>query len=213
MKSAAVVEFWGSLAATLILFENEQAIFTALLDITEQKTLEKKLETMAMTDELTGLFNRRNFTQKGLDEFQRARRYNLPLSMMMLDVDKFKSINDTYGHQAGDYVLKNFASLIMNNIRDVDICGRLGGEEFGLILPNTDSDYSLTLAERLRKAIEHYPFEINGKAVSITISIGVASFVENSVSFDQMLNNADSAMYWAKNNGRNRVALYREAMV
>lgn len=213
MKSAAGVQFWASLAATLILFEKEQAIFTALLDITEQKTLEKKLETMAMTDELTGLFNRRNFTQKGLEECQRARRYNLPLSMMMLDVDKFKSINDTYGHQAGDYVLKNFASLIINNIRDVDIAGRLGGEEFGLILPNTDADYALTLAERLRKAIEEYRFEINGKPVSITASIGVASFIQDSVCFDQMLNNADSAMYWAKNNGRNRVALYREPMV
>ncbi|MBF0573554.1 MAG: diguanylate cyclase, partial [Desulfamplus sp.] len=213
MKSASGVQFWASLAATLILFQNEQAIFTALLDITEQKTLEKKLETMAMTDELTGLFNRRNFTQKGLDECQRAKRYNLPLSMMMLDVDKFKSINDTYGHQAGDYVLKKFASLIMNNIRDVDVAGRLGGEEFGLLLPNTDGDYALTLAERLRKAIEQYPFELNGKVVSITASIGVASFVENSVCFDQMLNNADSAMYWSKNSGRNRVARYRESMV
>lgn len=204
-KSAAGVEFWANISATLIQFGEEQAIFVALVDVTEQKELAKRLETMAMTDELTGLFNRRYFTQRGEEEFQQARRYQLPFSLMMLDLDRFKSVNDIYGHDAGDYVLKQFAVLMRHSLREVDILGRLGGEEFGVLLPNTDGDHTLILAERLRQTIEAHSFEIRGKSLGMTTSIGVATYHEDSASLDELLIQADSALYRAKNQGRNRV--------
>jgi diguanylate cyclase (GGDEF)-like protein/PAS domain S-box-containing protein len=205
LKSSTGREFWANLSATLISFEGEPAIFVAVVDVTEQKELERRLEVMAMTDDLTGLNNRRYFTRKGTEEFRRARRYTSALSVIMLDVDRFKSINDTYGHAAGDYVLKELAILIRQNLRDVDIPGRLGGEEFAILLPNTNHQSTLILAERLRQNIATHLFEINDQSIPSTASMGVASLNEDSVNLEELLNQADAALYRAKLQGRNRV--------
>lgn len=208
LKTASGVDFWASLSATLVVLGDEQAIFIALIDITERKNLERQMEMQAMTDEMTGLFNRRYFTRRGGEELQRARRYKLVLSIMMIDVDRFKQINDTYGHGRGDYVLKEFALLICQSVRDVDVVGRLGGEEFGVILPNTDLASTLALAKRLCQTIEGHPFLIEDRQVSITASIGIADLREDVADLDGLLNHADTALYQAKNQGRNRVVMY-----
>ena len=208
LKATTGATFWVNVSATLIAFADEPAIFLALVDVTKRKELEKQLETMAMTDDLTGLFNRRYFAAKGNAEFQRAHRYKTPLSMLMLDIDRFKLINDTYGHEAGDHVLKECATLMGQQLREIDILGRLGGEEFGVLLPNTDESHTLILAERLRHTIAQHPFVIHGKPVSITASIGVAALHDDITLLDGVLRHADAAMYQAKQQGRNRVVVY-----
>jgi diguanylate cyclase (GGDEF)-like protein/PAS domain S-box-containing protein len=205
-------QFWVSLSATLITFGNDPAMFVSLVDVTERKALQMQLEQMAMTDELTGLFNRRYFTGKGAEEFERAKRYNLPLSIMMLDVDHFKGINDSYGHQVGDQVLKEFATLMQHNLRQVDISGRLGGEEFGVLLPNTTGDQALVLAERLRQTIASHTFVIAHHCLSISTSVGVVEMEAYSADLDAMLNQADKALYQAKREGRNRVVAFNRAV-
>ncbi len=211
LRTARGEEFWASLSAALIDLGAERAIFVALTDVTERRDLERRLEMQAMTDDLTGLFNRRYFTHKGSEEIQRARRYTLPLAMMMVDVDRFKQINDTYGHDRGDYVLREFATLIRQSVRDVDVVSRLGGEEFGLMLPNTDLASTLAMAERLRQEIEAHHFLIEDRLVRITASIGVAALGDDEADLNVLLSHADTAMYQAKHQGRNRVALYESA--
>jgi diguanylate cyclase (GGDEF)-like protein/PAS domain S-box-containing protein len=169
------------------------------------RQLNTQLERLAMTDELTGLTNRRSFFIQGEKEVKRAQRYQTPLSMLMLDLDGFKAINDTYGHDAGDLMLQCIANTIRENIREIDVVARLGGEEFSVMLPNTQAVDATKLAERLRLAVEglHCPFQ--DQNMSVTMSIGVATFGNEISNLDTLLRNADTAMYQAKNQGRNRV--------
>ena len=188
-------------------------------DITVRKEAEEKiqrlnagLEQIAMTDHLTSLYNRRYFMQRGTEEFKRARRTNQPLSLLMLDVDQFKKVNDTYGHEVGDMALQQVAAALKSSLRETDILGRMGGEEFAILLPNTQSKEAGLLAERVRQSVGGAPFEIPGKSLTITISIGTIVITGEMSGIDDMLRNADVAMYNAKHCGGNRVVKYEDIL-
>jgi diguanylate cyclase (GGDEF)-like protein/PAS domain S-box-containing protein len=171
--------------------------------------LNAQLEEMAMTDELTGILNRRSFFNRGEEEAKRFSRYQTTFSVLVLDIDGFKKINDTYGHDAGDQALKYFVDILQHNIRNTDLLARLGGEEFGIILPNTGSKDALATGEKLRLAVEHQPCPIDeGQNVHVTASIGVTTANRETGDFDALLKQADIALYQAKNQGRNRVSLF-----
>jgi diguanylate cyclase (GGDEF)-like protein len=174
-------------------------------DITENKELQNKLEEQANTDALTGCHSRRHFLEQAGQEFIRIRRYGGEMSMLMLDLDHFKNINDRNGHQAGDMVLKKFVQVCHGLLREVDVMGRLGGEEFAIMLPETGSGLALEIAERLCQAVAmaEIPLE-NNSPLRFTTSIGVASLAEGDSRMDTILNRADRALYKAKDAGRNR---------
>lgn len=176
---------------------------------TEQiRTLNIQLENLAMKDELTGLTNRRAFFIRGIDEINKTKRYHPPLSVIMLDIDRFKSINDTYGHEAGDMALQCIASILLENVRVVDVAARLGGEEFAILLPSTTAKSAAILAERLRKAIADQSCLQSEKGIHVTASFGVAEYGNGMQNLDDLLRNADEAMYQAKNRGRNQVVIH-----
>ncbi|MFA6972475.1 MAG: diguanylate cyclase, partial [Gallionella sp.] len=186
--------------------EREQTKMLGIIqDITEQKVLLKKLEEQANTDFLTGCASRRNFLEHAGQEFLRIRRYGGEMSMLMLDLDHFKNVNDSYGHQVGDTTLKKLVQVCQGLLREVDMIGRLGGEEFAILLPETGSERALEVAGRLCQAVAaaEVPLE-NTAPLHFTTSIGVASLAEEDTRIDAMLNRADRALYRAKNAGRNR---------
>ncbi len=158
---------------------------------------------MSLTDPLTRLFNRRHFDAEFEREFKRAKRYNNPLSVAIIDIDFFKKINDTYGHLCGDFILKEVAYLITENFRQTDEIFRFGGEEFVVILTETPAQTACVPLERLRKKIESNLFKYNGNSFNVTVSIGVSSNIESSS--NDMLEEADKALYEAKSCGRNSV--------
>ncbi len=160
-----------------------------------------KLEALATHDALTGAKNRRAFSEKFDEEWSRARRYGTPLSVVMLDVDKFKQFNDTFGHPAGDEVLKRVASVLMAAVRGTDFLARYGGEEFVVLLPNTDAEGAMILAGRLREKIESAPW----KERAVTASLGVSSLLPIHKTTADLLQAADAALYQSKEKGRNRV--------
>ena len=160
------------------------------------------MEALATLDGLTGLKNRRVFQERLAEEFYRAQRYHIALSLLLLDVDKFKQFNDTFGHPAGDEVLKIVARLLQNAVRDTDFVARYGGEEFVVLMPYTDQDAALKLAERLRSAIESAPWSKR----PVTASFGVASLSPECDTEESLLSQADQALYQSKNAGRNRVS-------
>jgi diguanylate cyclase (GGDEF)-like protein/PAS domain S-box-containing protein len=174
-------------------------------DITEHKELETKLEHQAHTDYLTKLPNRSYFYEQMEKEFARDNRYHTPLSIAMVDIDHFKVINDTYGHEIGDRVLKEFARVCLETLREQDIVGRIGGEEFAILFPETGMSHAMEVAERLRQAIANFrlPME-RGLPVQFTVSLGVASLTDADMNIDVFLSRADIALYEAKKNGRNR---------
>lgn len=177
-------------------------------DITEFELLKGKLEQQARQDYLTGLFNRRFFMEQGHAELVRAQRYGHALSVLMLDIDYFKKINDRHGHQAGDAVLKRLADVMREILRNVDIIGRIGGEEFAVLLPETDLQRAAEVAERLREeATRAVVTLVTGIPLHFTVSIGVASLEGKDVDLNTLINQADRALYQAKENGRNRVCL------
>jgi diguanylate cyclase (GGDEF)-like protein/PAS domain S-box-containing protein len=187
-------------------------------DITTRKETEEKikrlnagLEQLAMTDYLTSLYNRRYFMQRGTEEFKRAKRNKQPLALLMLDIDQFKKVNDTYGHEAGDMALQQVASVLKSSLREIDILGRMGGEEFAVLLPNTPLHEAGVLAERVQQIMANTSFELPGASlnINITISIGVAVMTDEMSVIDDILRNADAALYHAKNSGRNRVIKYK----
>ncbi len=170
----------------------------------------RKLQELAFRDGLTGLYNHR-FFQETLDkELKRVERYRHPLAVLMIDIDHFKRINDTYGHPKGDVVLKEIGRLIMDNVRSTDIPARYGGEEFSIILPETTYSGAFKLAERLRKRVEELSFNFRSEAVNVTVSIGGASLSGRCmIKKNILLETADRALYESKSKGRNRTTLYR----
>lgn len=175
-------------------------------DITKRKELELRLEQQANTDFLTGCASRRRFLELAQQEFARIRRYGGDLSVLMLDIDRFKAINDAYGHQAGDTTLIKLVQVCQETLRDLDVIGRMGGEEFAIILPVTKATQALEIAERLRHAVAATEAPLEGsEPIRFTISIGVASLMGGDVNAELMLNRADKALYEAKNTGRNKV--------
>jgi diguanylate cyclase (GGDEF)-like protein len=163
------------------------------------------VQQLAVTDSLTGLHNRRHFFELAEHEFQRARRYRRTVSMIMLDIDRFKRVNDAYGHAAGDQVLQALAARCRETLRDIDFMGRYGGEEFVVLLPENDVGGARSAAERLRQCVAEPPIETYRGPVSVTISLGVAAMTEDCPDVVALLDRADAAMYAAKEAGRNRV--------
>jgi len=178
------------------------------MDITEHKRMASRLRTLANTDPLTNLNNRRHFTTLLDREIKRCQRNGHPLSLLLLDLDRFKLINDQHGHDTGDTALQLFAATCRNVLRNIDVMGRLGGEEFCIFLPDTDREGAFVLAERIRKAVSEMdiPDKESNLPIKITVSIGVAVF-DNMMGdrIEDMLQRADKALYRAKNEGRNRV--------
>lgn len=176
-----------------------------LRDITERKSNEDELSRLATTDPLTGILNRRRFLELADYEIRRCKRHGCALSFVMFDADNFKKINDTYGHDVGDQVLVTITSAASRSLREVDNIGRIGGEEFIILLPDTPLSGALILAERLRSIIGKIDYKLeDGKILNFTVSLGVTQLIQ-SEDVDSVLKRADMAMYKAKHNGRNRV--------
>jgi len=186
--------------------------FTGIVrDITERKQMAGRLEEMAMTDGLTGVYNQAYFKRRFVEEFKRAMRYDLLLSLMILDIDFFKKINDTYGHLAGDQFLSEFSGRLQAQVREIDILARYGGEEFIILMPQTNLDGACIFAERLRHAIEQMEVPFDTQTLKATVSIGVAAFLpELDQDQQSLLRRADEALYRAKKGGRNRVVASRK---
>lgn len=163
-----------------------------------------KTRQLSVTDALTKLYNRRHFESEFEKEFKRAKRYKNDLSIAIIDIDFFKKVNDTYGHLCGDYILKETAYLMAQNFRQTDTLFRYGGEEFVVLLTETNANNAPVPLERLRKKIENHKYIYDNQELKITVSIGVSSNIEFDIC-DKMLEDADKALYKAKNEGRNRV--------
>ncbi len=174
-------------------------------DITAQKELELRLTGLATTDPLTGVNNRLQFNELGNKEIKRSKRSGLPLSVLMLDIDHFKHINDTYGHAFGDEALVFFTNTVKSILRESDILGRIGGEEFAVVLPETDKEAAFHVAERIRGAVAEGSLMINGERIGFTVSTGLASLTDRVDRLETLLIEADGALYKAKESGRNRV--------
>jgi diguanylate cyclase (GGDEF)-like protein/PAS domain S-box-containing protein len=183
------------------LMQAGKAIAEAYFD---QAEANYRLQTLATTDGLTGLWNHRAFQEQLANEFQRAVRYQSPLSLLLLDVDRFKNYNDTFGHPAGDEVLRTVAATLQREGRYNDFSARYGGEEFVIILPETDRMGAIEAAERLRKAIAAQPWE----RLAVTVSVGVATFRQDMASPATLIEEADRALYLSKECGRNCVTHY-----
>jgi len=172
----------------------------------ELKRAKEKLIKMATTDELTRLANRRYFMERFNSEFDRVKRYESKFSLLMIDIDHFKNINDTFGHKAGDKALQEAATIMKKSLRSSDIIGRVGGEEFSVLLPETDINSALYIAERLRNKVEKSTIDHEDVKISITISIGTTQSDAGDHSVDDIIIRADKAMYNAKNEGRNKIS-------
>ncbi len=196
---------------TKTLKENHDYLEKRIAERTEELEKQKKIaEDMARTDSLTGLNNRRAFFEYGKFIESQAIRYNQCYTLLMLDIDHFKNINDNYGHDKGDEVLKALAVTLHKGIRTSDIVGRLGGEEFAIIMPLTTAYQSTVLVERLRRDIGETVLYAKDQEVTFTVSVGIAQYGQKNKQFQQILNNADHALYQAKEEGRNTYRIYLE---
>lgn len=206
------VYYWESISIAPVLNETRDLVaFVGIsIDISERKEMERQLQALASTDPLTGIFNRRHFLQEVEYQLDHTRRYGMPISLMIIDIDNFKQLNDSGGHALGDEAILGFVHVCRKTIRAVDIFGRMGGDEFAIAMPETDEAEAMVLAERLRSLVMALIINHDGNEARMTISIGLSSFVvndEHNESAAQFLNRADKALYKAKNQGRNRIAM------
>ncbi|HEX8599705.1 MAG TPA: diguanylate cyclase [Chloroflexia bacterium] len=210
------------ISAAVVKYRGRQAVLSINRDITEFVRLEDTLREMAIRDELTQLYNRREMSRLLTDETERCRRYNREMSLLMLDIDWFKRVNDTYGHQVGDEVLQGIARLLMENTRATDYVARYGGEEMAVILPETSHEQALVVAEHLRSQVAEHEFTANGTTdqegaeplkLNVTISLGLASFSTEFNTEEAILVAADRALYEAKRRGRNCAVPFSKAML
>ena len=190
-------------------------ICLVIYDVTDVATNRNQLQTantqlqkLSSTDSLTGLYNRGHWDELLKLEFARHCRYGAMSSLVMIDIDKFKFVNDSYGHQAGDYVIRRIADIIRQHARDADVAGRYGGEEFTVLLPDTDKVGAKVFCERVREAVEAETFEYEGQAIRCTVSLGVADLSEPASDPKALVERADKAMYVSKKNGRNQVSVH-----
>ena len=198
-------EFPAEVMLSEVEVEGKKMLQALVRDITKRKAMEDELKELASTDPLTGADNRRSFLDKGALELLRSRRYKRPFSFLMLDVDHFKKVNDNYGHHLGDEVLKALVSRCKKILRITDLFGRLGGEEFAVILPETDSETALEVGERLRAELSLVRVESDQGSIQFTVSIGLSMREDEADTLTAIMGRADSALYKAKELGRNRV--------
>lgn len=191
-------------------------ICVVIYDVTDVATNRRQLQAsnqalqkLSSTDRLTGLYNRGHWEEALKLEYARHCRYGHQATLLMFDIDHFKRVNDTYGHQVGDRVIQRVADLVRAHIRDADLAGRYGGEEFAVLLPDTDREGGRMLAERLREAVEAELLEHQGEQVRFTISLGVADLGRPCNDHQQLIEWADQALYASKRGGRNRVTVYQ----
>jgi two-component system, cell cycle response regulator len=187
-----------------------QIAFTTIMKFSYQDSIEIKFQKglfeSASKDKLTKIYNRAFFSERFPQEFSYATRHNMPLSLVLFDIDHFKKVNDTYGHQAGDRVLSKIADVVSKIIRKENIFARYGGEEFVILLRNTNEEKALIFANNIKKAIEEHAFRFSDAVIPVTISAGIATYREGNFRKDaEMFRIADQYLYMAKNHGRNRV--------
>ncbi|MBW3695911.1 sensor domain-containing diguanylate cyclase [Vibrio sp. T187] len=194
-----IILMWMMLRANLLLQQQSESL----------KRLHEETAKLARTDMLTQIPNRRAILECGAKTFEQSTRYSKALSVLMIDIDHFKSVNDKYGHDAGDLVLINVAKLLEDALRSCDVVGRLGGEEFVVILPETSLESTVILAERLRERVERLVTEYEGLNITCTISLGAASITDINTSFKELMTFADKGLYQAKDQGRNRLVVWK----
>lgn len=199
MAIGAIIFFLSAVRSSSILWQTMHQNISLKHELALAKV---EAEHLARTDALTNLHNYRAFHEHAERHLNLVKRNKTPLCLIMLDIDEFKSVNDKYGHVVGDFALIHVAALLKKNVRSSDICCRIGGEEFAIILPDTDAQGALDLSENICKVFELSPFNLDGSIIPITVSIGVS---DKFVSVDELVRNADFALYKAKRNGRNRV--------
>ncbi len=187
------------------LIENAQVAFARAL-------LYQRMEKLATTDGLTELNNHRHFQELLSKEIERTRRYGSSVALLLMDIDHFKSFNDTYGHPVGDLVLKEISKCIRKSLRTNDIAARYGGEEFTVIVPESNEQGALIIAERIRSTIENHVIDSNGRQLRVTVSIGIAAFPSLAANQPQLIDSADKALYHSKEHGRNRVTIFASGM-
>ena len=192
---------------------DEDMLFNFSFQAFQAITMQQEIMRYATTDGLTGLHNHRVFREKLHEEIDRSRRYNRDISLLMLDIDHFKKFNDTYGHQAGDTVLKAVSELIRNNIRNTDFGARYGGEEFAVILPETSGPQARIVAERLRTSIAGHICNFGGEQQRVTVSLGYATFPKDADTDEMLIKRADESLYASKHHGRNRVTGFGDGTV
>ena len=188
--------------------ESHDGVVVVFRDISEQRQMERQLREDATTDPLTGVANRRQFLKQLDMELHRFKRFEEPTAVLMADLDNFKKINDTYGHATGDAVLQHFTEISLQALRRVDLFGRLGGEEFGILLPDSDAESALQFAERYRRLVAETPAQTSKGPIAYTISIGISEFEPDDSAGENALARADLALYRAKEGGRNTVELF-----
>ncbi|MCX8070142.1 MAG: sensor domain-containing diguanylate cyclase [Thermodesulfovibrionales bacterium] len=176
-------------------------------DVTDLVIYQMKLIELSRTDMLTGINNRGYLEQRLIEEWERHKRHKRPLSIIMFDIDDFKKVNDNFGHLAGDIVLKTIAKVSQSNLREIDIIGRYGGEEFCCILPDTELKDAYKVAERIRLAIQNETIVYKSHNINVTISGGVADVTDNMKDYDELFRCADNALYVAKKSGKNRIEI------
>ena len=200
---------WMMITVSLVRDEEGRALYLIMQfqDISERKELAGRLEYLADHDFLTGLYNRRHFEQELAHEVDRAARYGSPGAVLLIDVDNFKTVNDTFGHMAGDDLLKGIAGLLKHRMRHTDILARVGGDEFAVLLPQTNATQASAVADDFVKALDKQAAMLANQSIRITASVGVASF--DGISAAEVLARADVAMYGAKQAGRNRFIVYQ----
>ncbi len=199
---------WMLVSGQLIPGNDGGTILATFVEVSAHKRLEEELRRLATVDALTGCLNRRSFIERGTEELGRSKREGTALGVLAMDLDHFKRINDSRGHAAGDVALARFSETCRQVLRTHDVFGRIGGEEFGVILPSTDPRSAQTVAERIRRRVEALDLEYDRRRFSMTVSIGIAPAVVDDSSIDEILERADRALYKAKTEGRNRSCLW-----
>jgi len=204
MRTTSGRTLWASLSGQRLRFAGEDTLLAAIVDVTAQRQTREDLLQQATHDPLTGLFNRRHVEDVLRKEVVRAERHARPLAVAMMDADHFKNINDTYGHQTGDEVLREISERCRKMLRSNDVLGRYGGEEFVIVFPETNIGEAAIVAERLRAAVAENPIQVGDTTLAATVSIGLAAYAPGQ-DLEKLFQRADSALYTAKQDGRNLV--------
>ena len=191
-----------------MIYNNEEVSIITIDDITELEEQKKQIKEMANLDYLTKLYNRRYFFEIAEKFYENAKRSLVNIAVVTIDIDYFKKINDTYGHEGGDFILVSFADILKNNLRSADILCRYGGEEFCILLVLKDKDDAFHIVEKIRKIVENKRFIYDNNDISITVSAGISLILGDSL--NEMIKESDKMLYEAKNAGRNRTLIYNE---